>query len=416
MSQHSARLLTTRLAITFSSMSIVLALSLWFFITEAILWAEDSVTLRHLQVNRDFAVGRYITGAQGPIKMDNITTAFNDRSQLPTFLPEEIRNATKLLSEVELDHGEYFVLIDQYQYLGSTKQIYLISSSNSIELTEQESTVLSIVIFAFTGTLLGVLGIVLIRLSKRLIEPIYTLNNQLKLHRGDPEIEFKLPESATSEFQGLVTQLNHYRAETHRLLQREQAFARYTSHELRTPLTIIKGANSLLGANTDIKFQQRQSQRIANASNQMEETVEALLSLVRNERHDKLEPWRQINKDELEQLIENNRPPALGNPVEINLNVLGSPKVRASKPLLAMVFGNLLRNAIGASISGNIAVEMTEELLFIDDDGNGLGEKSKDGHGLGLMIVTDVCQRYGWKFSLTDLANGGCRAQISFHI
>ena len=35
-----------------------------------------------------------------------------------------------------------------------------------------------------------------------------------------------------------------------------------------------------------------------------------------------------------------------------------------------------------------------------------------DGHGLGLMIVDDLCQRYGWQFKIGTHPEGGCEAVI----
>ncbi|WP_298443908.1 HAMP domain-containing sensor histidine kinase [uncultured Ferrimonas sp.] len=413
MSHRSARSLVTRLALAFTSFALVLALLLSFLVRETVLWAEDSVALRHLEANREYAIAQYMTGAQGPLQMDSITTAYDNPTDLPDFVPNRYRRG-HVLEEIELASGEYFYLASEFVRQGQRHPIFLLSSADRVELREVEGNYANLFVLLVISLLMLVLGLSLLITFRRLIQPMDLINQQLRTYKGDPDIEFDLPSNATSEFQGLVQQLNLYRTETQLLLKREQAFARYTSHELRTPLTIIKGANSLLSANSEAKFQQRQQARIGNAANQMEETVEALLSLVRNERHHHEEPLRRIEQDEIELLIDNNKPPALGNPITVSLQVDGNPSIRASQPLLAMVFGNLLRNAIGASINGNIQVHMTESLLYIDDDGSGLGEKSKDGHGLGLMIVTDVCERYAWQFSLVDLPQGGCRAQIVF--
>ncbi|MBY5992734.1 ATP-binding protein [Ferrimonas balearica] len=52
--------------------------------------------------------------------------------------------------------------------------------------------------------------------------------------------------------------------------------------------------------------------------------------------------------------------------------------------------------------------------LSIEDPGAGLSSPSSEGHGLGLLIVTELCRRYGWVFALEERPEGGCRASIDF--
>ncbi|WP_028116349.1 sensor histidine kinase [Ferrimonas senticii] len=410
----STRTIVAQLGLAFAMLSLVLAASLSGLVLMIIHWAEDSVAMRHLEANKDYAIAQYVTGASGPLQMDAVTVAYNNPADLPDFVTVEYRQSDELLTEIILPSEEYFFLTSHYQYDGQRHVIYLISVSEGIEITEQQGTLINVAILLATLLLLTFFGLVLLKLSRHLFKPLASLNQQLIRHHGEVDAPFTLPPSAAAEFQQLLQQLNHYRSESARLLKREQAFARYTSHELRTPLTVIKGANSLFKADSPAQFIDKQQRRIATAANQMEETVEGLLSLVRNERHRTLEPYRSLQQLELEQLIEANKPAPLGNPVTISLQVEGEPEIRASRPLWAMVFGNLLRNAIGASSDGNIQVTLTEHSLTVDDDGPGLGEKSADGHGLGLMIVTDICERYGWQFELVNLAQGGCRAELRF--
>ncbi|MBY6186264.1 HAMP domain-containing histidine kinase [Marinobacter hydrocarbonoclasticus] len=415
MNHHSTATMTRKLALLFAGLSVLVGLVLYLLFREAIMLAEDNVSLRHLEANRGFAEALYLTGASGPQQVDEVTFAYNNPDHLPEFVEDEYRFAVKLQTEFSTDYGEFFFLADRYRDGNEIKPIYLLAHAEPLELTEHEGGLISLVILAITVVLLTCFGAVLVRLSARLIQPVNDLSQQLAAHQGDPERPFSVSPGAAREFVELKEQLNHYRREVNRLLKREQAFARYTSHELRTPLTIIRGAARLLDSDAQPEFRQRQQQRITTAAGRMEETVEALLSLVRYER-DEESVQRPLSGDELERILEQNRSAALGKPIEFQVDVAATPIINASEAVTAMVVGNLIRNAIGATEQGTIRLEMDANSLTISDTGVGLGETSDsaEGHGLGLLIVTDLCQRYGWQFCLRNRPQGGCLAQVRF--
>ncbi len=415
MTPGSTSTLTGKLALVFSALAVLVGLVLYLLIRQAIMLAEDNVSLRHLEANRGYAEALYLTGARGPQQLDEVTFAYNDPDTLPDFVPDEFRYAVQKEAEIRTDKGEFFIVVDQYYQGNERTPIYLLAHAEPLELTEHENGLISLVIIVITAILLASLGGVLIRLSARLIQPVNDLSQQLMAHQGDPERPFTIPSGAAREFQELTDELNRYRREVNRLLKREQAFARYTSHELRTPLTIIRGATRLLDDAGEPAFRQRQQQRIVSAAARMEETVEALLSLVRYERHEE-RCRRTLGQAELESVLEQNRPAARDKPITFSLTVSGEPEIEASEAVVAMVVGNLVRNAIGATQAGTIDLRLSDDSLTIQDSGQGLGDtpNSGDGHGLGLLIVTDLCHRYGWAFSLENRPEGGCEARIRF--
>jgi len=78
---------------------------------------------------------------------------------------------------------------------------------------------------------------------------------------------------------------------------------------------------------------------------------------------------------------------------------------------------NLLNNAINASDSGVVGIEVDQDCIRVTDHGTGLNESEQapQGHGLGLLIVDALCQRYDWGFNLSPAPKAGCIATLEFN-
>ncbi|MHC6802571.1 sensor histidine kinase, partial [Vibrio antiquarius] len=239
------------------------------------------------------------------------------------------------------------------------------------------------------------------------------LKTQLDRHQGDTTQKFVVPEGSANEFQTLANQLNEYRHQINQVIKREQAFARYASHELRTPLTVMKGSSSLLARSPSTSFQERQIGRIQDATLQMSTMVDALLGLVRYERNTDDSPVRTISEQELHNIVALSQAQADEKSLEFNVQILGHPQTKATTAVLNITLSNLIRNGIAATSAGTIHITMTDTTLSVRDEGEGFSSvPDAEGHGLGLMIVDDLCRRYGWQFTIDTHPNDGCVATI----
>ena len=75
----------------------------------------------------------------------------------------------------------------------------------------------------------------------------------------------------------------------------------------------------------------------------------------------------------------------------------------------------MISNAINASDSGEITINIDKQLIEVIDMGRGLNASESDsnnGHGLGLLIVDSLCQRYQWQFTLENIEPAGCRSRL----
>ncbi|MEZ9570423.1 sensor histidine kinase [Vibrio splendidus] len=411
----STKTLTGRLAIFFGLMAVIVSAFVYVVFVAGLYMSEDRVGERRILIDRNYAVELFQAGESGAIRIDGLTMAYNDLSFVPKEYTPYIEGKDNFLGEVGDEPESRMIYVGEYSHEGKTYPIILMSEIDRVEFDTYELVyaisfvlvLLSILIFSF-GTLLS-------RLSKRLIEPFNSLSEQLESNKLNLNEEFDVSDGAAVEFRQLTDQLNQYRREINSLIKREQAFARYSSHELRTPLTVARGANKLLLRSETTEFQSRQVERIDEAIIQMSEMVDALLGLVRYERNSDDAPLRLFSQQELETIVSKNSLQADEKQVEITLQVQSEPTIQATSAIMNMLVGNLLRNAIAATNSGTVTVTLSEQSIVIEDQGEGLQEQyNPNGHGLGLLIVDDLCQRFHWGFELVNRNSGGCTARIAF--
>ncbi|MFA0485801.1 sensor histidine kinase [Vibrio sp. 10N.222.55.B11] len=411
----STKTLTGRLAVFFGLMAVIVSAFVYVVFITALYLSEDRVGERRILIDRNYAVGLFQSGESGELRIDDLTIAYNDLSYLPKKYLKYIEGKENFIGEVGEDPESRMVYVGEYSDKGQTHPIVLLSEIDRVEFEIYELvyattfvlTLLSILIFSF--------GALLYRLSKRLIEPFNSISEQLESNKLNLNEEFSVNDDAAVEFRQLTDQLNQYRREINSLLKREQAFARYSSHELRTPLTVARGANKLLLRSETTEFQSRQIERIDEAIVQMSEMVDALLGLVRYERNSDDAPLRLFSQQELEAIVSKNSAQADEKDVEISMHAQSEPTIQATSAIMNMLVGNLLRNAIAATNSGTVTVTLSHESVVIEDQGEGLQEQyNPNGHGLGLLIVEDLCQRFQWGFELVNRSCGGCTAKITF--
>jgi signal transduction histidine kinase len=99
--------------------------------------------------------------------------------------------------------------------------------------------------------------------------------------------------------------------------------------------------------------------------------------------------------------------------------------VSGSPIMVACVINNLLLNAVNFTQEGSIAVELTPGELIVRDTGIGIPPKDLSriferryrgpqsrGLGLGLYLVSRICQRLGWAIETHSAEGAGTTFRI----
>jgi signal transduction histidine kinase len=298
---------------------------------------------------------------------------------------------------------------------------------NESRLIERERTFLALLVGAAV-LMIGLSAVAGSWLARRMTAPVTDLVKRVAGLRPEDA-----PDSLESEFKwDEVRELAHdfdiYLERLRAFIQRERLFTGDISHELRTPLAVSSGAVQILLSDDALPEAARERVgRIARAMREMQEITDALLALAREQDQGTASAEPCDVAQVMEDVLAKQRELFRGKPVQVELELAASPVVAAERPLLAVVLGNLLRNAFAYTDRGRIIVRLDACCVSIEDNGPGIAPEDRErvfrpyyrgarssGAGLGLSLVRRICERYGWSIDLVPTASGGTRAELRF--
>lgn len=370
---------------------------------------EDAQIQRHLQSFENVAIQYYQLDKSGAAQLSPYVSAFYSEEALTDKLKAQLPYEKGVVTRFRSFEQKGFMVyhIQFKDELGEERPLYLSVDARAMEFGDDSWDALMLISMGLMLFLIGFLRYALKRVFDGLMSPISELSQQLK---SEEDIEFSVNERSIDEVQQLTRHLNRYKHMKERVSKQELMFAKYASHELKTPISIVLGAANLQGMKDDPSFQNRQRERILTAATNMQNTVEVLLSIVKQENvSDSSQPWT-ITESDL-QLDDYRKKVAEG--VVITSRIETDCAINFPQPVIRMIVKNLVENAIRFTQVGEIQVVIQAGQIQVIDSGVGLTDSAETEHGLGLLIVKRLCQSYGWQFELKNRESGmGCVAEL----
>jgi signal transduction histidine kinase len=226
----------------------------------------------------------------------------------------------------------------------------------------------------------------------------------------------QIPTRGNLEAEDLKTALQTYHQTLIEFIEREQQFTAEVSHELRTPLSVIKGGLELL----QYKFPEHAAIiRMQNMVIDMQLLMDTLLTIARQGSTplptcpvDLAISMRQICVD-LQDVF-------TARGMDYDILSLADNTPLANPATVAMIFGNIIRNALNYSQGKRVSIVIDAHRIVIEDDGVGLSRAALDalqqhgettqipshrGHGIGLKLVKRLCHMTGWEIELINKSN-----------
>jgi signal transduction histidine kinase len=205
---------------------------------------------------------------------------------------------------------------------------------------------------------------------------------------------------------------------TRAFVERESRFTRDASHELRTPLAVISSSVELIAVRGEVPPPiSKPLKRIADAARQMEQSVDLLLLLAREERS------RSAGEDVLllplvERIViaESMRFDAAR--FDVMVSIPANCRSRFNEAVATVILSNLIGNVFRHNETAALSIGVIGSDLVIADNGRGVppavlaaldgGSAPAGGgtRGLGLSIVARLCQVHSIPLHLDSSSSG----------
>lgn len=280
-------------------------------------------------------------------------------------------------------------------------------------LETQHLTIGVFIILAF------IFGIILISIvvfnrksSARLWQPFYKTIHSLKGYNIENNEPIALQWSTISEFQELNHAIVQLSQRNLRSFQSQKQFIENASHEMQTPLAIIQTKIELLIQHPELDKQEASLiSAIYETTNRLSRLNKTLLLLAKIDNGQFPEQENIQVAPLLEKMVAYFTELYGIKMPKVTINFNDPLYVQANLPLLEILFSNLIKNAIVHNVpdgfmhltlgKNNFKIENSGKALSVDPEM--LFERFSKGTyhehhiGMGLSIVKQVCDKYGFK-------------------
>jgi signal transduction histidine kinase len=289
------------------------------------------------------------------------------------------------------------------------KRRFLVMEIAAMEISEKDDTLITIMFIGFTSITLLLALYVVHRTAEKLSRPLNQVTDIICQHNHLSKEAFNSLGNSPMELSMLIDALVQLQERVDQHIERERQFTGFTSHELRTPLAVIKAAAGLLELKESTYKTQRHYQQLHRGIQDMEALIDTFLRLAR-EKKDIC--YREITLDQqrLLSVVEKFNHLMSMRDLRVNLTVAGPIKVESPETVISVLLDNLIKNAITHSADGVISLTITDNSLTITNPclPGDLSTQKEDTsletrqHGIGLHIVAQACDYFGWGFSFED--------------
>ncbi len=393
--------LNDRLLLAFSGLSIIICLFFIRLSTLLIDTAENNV-YRSLLANEVS-----ILKSQFPIDHSKITsspnyiTIYTSESEIPTSILENMQSSSSgefyNSAENETSHSNHY-LYDSFND-DQGMPIYVTLDISKLNANQHLSGFKSLFLFSISASVVILCLLSSWYLAKWLSSPIRQLTKDIANRHSSPT-QTIYGIGREDEIGQLASALDASYAQIQALLEREQNFTRDASHELRTPITLIKNT---LAMHPNNELGQEATKVVSQASNELEQTVEVLLALARQENlhFEELVLLPIIEKTVLN--IYNIHPDANFN---VNIKVDRKLRVIGNAYLISLLCQNLVNNGFYHSNSAGMKISSNCGTLVFENTIQGNEKRPYyQGLGHGQYLVNRIADEMNWQIDISQQAD-----------
>ncbi|RTE66194.1 sensor histidine kinase [Amphritea opalescens] len=395
---------------TYTLSVLVVLFSTWLFLE----LMEDTMMRMDKQSEIEHLLSRHDTDQVIHIKSALLTLTY-----LPTHtseienLPIIFRNLSiPYEGEVEFLDKEYMVIIDKVP--GGT---FFLAKDQSL-FGQYEEIMLGVLSALVVIAILLGYGLSIL-ISRMVSSPVTQLTKDIQ----SIDNLTCLPETyKDAELNRISACFNAFLSKIDALIKRERSLITMASHELRTPVAVILGAAEVIEHRQQLQADDKKTlQRIISSAEIMSDNIKALLTIVRQTKDTSAhEPFSllAIAKEVTTSIVE--ATPDAQERIEIQ-SLKGEILIEADSSIVRILLSNLINNGLNHN-EGKVIVVISDRFIEVWDQAEKPADKldralvsdAKESHGLGLYIVTLICEQLEWTFTLEHTPTRGTYARILF--
>jgi signal transduction histidine kinase len=282
--------------------------------------------------------------------------------------------------------------------------------------------------FASTAVVAAALALITHAGVGWLIRPLSSLARAItSLTPNRPGERLKIDGSAPHEAEVITFALNDYLQRIDEFVAREREFVNMASHELRTPIAVISGAAEVaLDDRADRTRLEAHLAHIARTTRDMERLITLLLALAKDPVRLRAAADTVDLRALVPTIVRDHAFLAQHKDLAFRLDIAAAATIRAPEQVARAAIGNLVRNAVENSDRGTIDVTVNGSQVIVEDPGHGMSNEelsalytrlARAGHtpastGIGLELITRLCDHLGWRLSFSSVPRKGTRAVL----
>ncbi|HEY6160689.1 MAG TPA: HAMP domain-containing sensor histidine kinase [Bacteroidia bacterium] len=284
-----------------------------------------------------------------------------------------------------------------------------------LESDDLVNSILVTIISIFVCLLIG-LFLINFFVARRLWKPFYHTLEILQEYALDKGGTIAFPATRVKEFSALRKTLEKMTKQAYHDFMNQKQFAENASHEMQTPLAVIKNKIELLIQSKTLSDSDMEIiQGIYNSANKLSQLNRALLLLSKIESNQFVEV-KDINMGNLlDRGLDNFSDMIAMKNIGVEKRIEKGSFVSMNPVLADVLINNLLQNCIRHNVTGGrINVSLREKELVLSNTGHESkgdpsemfsrfrkSDQSADSIGLGMAIIKQVCDHYGFGIKYT---------------
>ena len=367
-------------------------------------YEELERTILHLdtEAGKDFLQGRPVGDGDQRWDTEHLTAFFQSSNSNTHIQPQEIFRGLVAPYSAELELGSKTFLVTVDDVPGGT--IYIAKDITAFE-NREHAVRMGLLYISMAVLLLGTL--ITHFAARRVVGPLKRLTQSISQMHPSARLDRVDENQADTELASIASTFNSFLAEMEGYVQRQRLLLTMASHELRTPVAVMRGALDVIEQRNSMSVADRVTlERIRRATEEMHSNIQAILLLTRG---DKSAAGDNLVR-EIRPLVEEIVVELEGaNFDTTRITIRGESILTKAVPasLVKILLRNLIQNSLQHTQGAVIVAMYSGSIMVIDaaqpvdisslSTASGQNRTAARGPGLGLFIVTLICERIGWR-------------------